>query len=541
MVRNYQRKPGSRKYRDYDEEKLQEAVARYNRRNLRALSEEYGIPYVTLYRKVRGMNPKKPGGQAVLTEEEEASLVRGIVVAADWGFPFGADDVKEIVKTHLERKGKTITKFKNNTPGQTWVENFLKRHKNELSKRFSQSIKESRAKVDHTTINQYFDNISETFQDIPPENIINYDETNFTDDPGRIKVLVRRKSKRAEKVMDSSKSATSVMFACTASGLLLPLYVVYKADHLWTTWCENGPTDARYNRSHSGWFDTNIFEDWFKNIILPYCKKLQPGPKILIGDNLASHISFNVITQCEENNIRFILLPPNSTHMTQPLDVSVFRPVKGAWREILRAWKKHNKGVIRKDIFPRLLNQALIKINAANSKNITSGFEATGLVPVNRHKVLDKLPKVERENDQQTDMIESLKDVFVKARFSSEKTPRVRKKKLNVEAGKSISLKDLEIPSTSSAETKKSVKAKKQNKKPVLYDSSSESDIDETVLTVDDDDDELETFSDYEDEENNMNLDNISDENLDDSSKIEVNDFVLVNMKTEKKKFVYNM
>lgn len=56
-------------------------MERYNRRNLRALSEEYGIPYVTVYKKVRAVNSEKPAG--VLKWEKEAILVRGIVVATD--------------------------------------------------------------------------------------------------------------------------------------------------------------------------------------------------------------------------------------------------------------------------------------------------------------------------------------------------------------------------------------------------------------------------------------------------------------------------
>jgi hypothetical protein len=37
---------------------------------------------------------------------------------------------------------------------------------------------------------------------------------------------------------------------------------------------------------------------------------------------------------------RFIFLPENSTHLLQPLDVSVFAPMKRKWREILSEWKE---------------------------------------------------------------------------------------------------------------------------------------------------------------------------------------------------------
>ncbi|KAG5871795.1 hypothetical protein JTB14_023478 [Gonioctena quinquepunctata] len=276
--------------------------------------------------------------------------------------------------------------------------------------------------------------------------------------------------------MDSSKAATSVMFACAASISLLPVYIVHKADLLWSTWTENGSPGARFNRSHSGWFDGNIFEDWFINIIPPYFRTLTPGPKVLIGDNLASHISITVIQKCEEHEIRFILLPPNSTHLTQHLDVSVFRPIKTAWRQILQRWKKNNRGVVRKDVFPRLLNQALNHVEASGEKNIKSGFEATGICPLNRKKVLlDKLPKTD-EPALPGDMVHSLKEIFESSRF---KTAVTVGRKMTVQAGRSISRHDVEIPQTSSG--KKTIAKSKNKQTRSLSSASSESAITITI------------------------------------------------------------
>ena len=60
---------------------------------------------------------------------------------------------------------------------------------------------------------------------------------------------------------------------------------------------------------------------------------------MLIGDNLAAHLSPEVMKLCTEHNVRFEFLPENSTHMLQPLDVSVFRAVKAEWRNVLCQWK----------------------------------------------------------------------------------------------------------------------------------------------------------------------------------------------------------
>ena len=101
-----------------------------------------------------------------------------------------------------------------------------------------------------------------------------------------------------------SKSATSVMMSCSAEGQFLPLYVVYKAEHVYDTWIVGGPPNTRYNRSKNGWFDSVIFQDWFTTVALPYFKK-QPDaePKAIIGDNMASHVTTTVIDMCEKHKI----------------------------------------------------------------------------------------------------------------------------------------------------------------------------------------------------------------------------------------------
>jgi hypothetical protein len=94
--------------------------------------------------------------------------------------------------------------------------------------------------------------------------------------------------------MDSTKSATSVMFSVDAAGSMLPLYIVYKSTQLWDSWTTGGPEKCRYNRTPSGWFDQSIFEDWFIPLVIPHFRRLE-GNKVVIGDNLASHMSMKII------------------------------------------------------------------------------------------------------------------------------------------------------------------------------------------------------------------------------------------------------
>lgn len=98
-----------------------------------------------------------------------------------------------------------------------------------------------KADVNEDTINEYFDHFEETLREVPPGNIVNYDETNLTDDPGREKVYVARGNKHARRILDTSKSSTSLMFAGSADGVMLPVYVVYQAKHIYPEWILGGP------------------------------------------------------------------------------------------------------------------------------------------------------------------------------------------------------------------------------------------------------------------------------------------------------------
>lgn len=112
--------------------------------------------------------------------------------------------------------------------------------------------------------------------------------------------------------------------------------------------------------------EASIFTDWFNSTFLPHAIRL-PGKKVLIGDNLSSHFTEEVLENCRQNNIAFICLPKNSTHITQPLDVSFFRPLKMAWRTVLLKWKTLNtrEAGMKKDVFPQLLRDTLLKMNEA--------------------------------------------------------------------------------------------------------------------------------------------------------------------------------
>ena len=225
-------------------------------------------------------------------------------------------------------------------------------------------------------INNYFQELDKSLAEVFPENI-NYDETNLSDDPERRRLIFKRGARYPERIINGTKASTSLMLAGTAAGHVLPVYVVYKSDNLWSTWTEGGPPRARYNRIKSGWFENVTFVDWFKTIALPYCTRLEAGSKkVLIGDNLWSHFSNEVLDLCE-NNINFICMPPNATHLCQPLDVAYFAPMKRQWRKILTDFKQSNRknaGTVPKDGDLNLTSESNVTLKP-DSSGENSGYK----------------------------------------------------------------------------------------------------------------------------------------------------------------------
>lgn len=374
------------------------------------------------------------GRPTIFSEDEEKSFTSHIIFMSNYGFPIDKTDLRYIVKSYLDRLGKKVNTFRNNLPGLSWVSNFLKRNK-PLSYRLATNIKRSRAAINEDIIRQYIQNLQNTIGDVLPENIYNYDETNLTDNPGQKKVLVKRGSKYPERICNTSKVSISLMMCGNAAGHFLPPYVVYKAKGLWQPWTEGGPIGCRYNVSPSGWFDASIFCDWFDTILIRNLKKT-PGKKVVIGDNLSSHLSPYIIDKCKQENIYFICLPPNSTHLTQPLDVAFFHPMKVAWRKILSDWKTTPEGIknpiLQKQSFPKLLKKLLDVLKPNMESTLQNGFKKCGIFPCEADELLSRLP-------QALNVSSCVEDSFIDhlniKRSETTQTNKQKRKKLKVAPG----------------------------------------------------------------------------------------------------------
>ncbi|XP_046688262.1 uncharacterized protein LOC124374000 [Homalodisca vitripennis] len=196
MPRTYKRDPRAKHHRPVDEEAIKRALdAVAKGMSIRKAGEQFKISKSALHRYAkkarsgRKLTFKKKGGQTALDSKLEQEISASLSKCGEWGYPLSTFDVRCFVKYHLDIEGKNVLKFKNNFPGADWADGFLSRHKAILSQRMCQNIKRSRAKLSPKVINDYFDELKDTVTDVPPDMIINYDETALSDDPGRRKLI----------------------------------------------------------------------------------------------------------------------------------------------------------------------------------------------------------------------------------------------------------------------------------------------------------------------------------------------------------------
>ena len=138
---------------------------------------------------------------------------------------------------------------------------------------------------------------------------------------------------------------------------------------------------TEYGLSEKGWMNGVLFHSWFRKVFLRYAPASRP--LLLLLDGHSSHYCLDTIQLATENEIIIFTLPPNATHLTQPLDKGVFGPFKVHWKQVCRDHLVSHPGqVVNPYNFVRLFSKAWVE--SMTVTNIAAGFEITGIYPLNR-------------------------------------------------------------------------------------------------------------------------------------------------------------
>lgn len=274
--------------------------------------------------------------------------------------------------------------------GKDWLNGFLQRHP-QLSFRKPEPTSIARATAfNRQNVDRFFNLLKDILQRIKVNtmSIWNMDESGFqtVQTPGR--VICRRGTRRVGKVTSAERGQlVTLAMTISAAGNSIPPFFVFPRARMSPVLLNGAPDGSVGVASNSGWMNEGLF---FK--YLEHFKKntrcSQNDPVLLLVDNHNSHLSIDALDFAHDNGITILSFPPHCTRRMQPLDVSVFGPMKNYYNEAVDVWMTNNPGkLVHVQDIPGLIDATLAK--TLKPTTIKSGFRASGIAPFNPHIFTD--------------------------------------------------------------------------------------------------------------------------------------------------------
>ena len=209
----------------------------------------------------------------------------------------------------------------------------------------------SKAKVDVERYEQLKDEflieikVIVTMDEIPPELIINFDQTALNYVPVSHWTMDQVGAKRVEVVAKDDKRQITAVFAGSSSGYFLPPQLIYEGK---TNRClphYEFPPSWHITKTEKHWSNEHTMREYFERIIFPYIEEKRSAlklssdqPALLIFDNFKAQCTSSLLSLLDSHNVNVVLVPPNCTDRLQPLDLSVNKAAKDFLRRKFREW-----------------------------------------------------------------------------------------------------------------------------------------------------------------------------------------------------------
>ena len=374
---------------DYDRDALKLAVRCVVEEGvpIRRAAEMYNVPKSTLGDQVSGkvcINAK-PGPSMYLTQFEEDELTSFLIRCSEIGFPRSRNQILGLVQQIINNKG--IDRHVSNG----WWERFVTRHPN-ISLRTPMALGSARAKAaDRGVTDQYYQALHKVLCDNnlinSPGSIFNCNETGLPLSPKSFKIVAEKGAKNPSNITSGTKTQITVLACTCPAGYAIPPFIIFARESYHPHLSRGEVPGTLYGFSPKGWMTQELFYQWFKQHFLKYA----PGtrPLLLLVDGHSSHYCPDFIRMAAAERVLVFVLPPHTSHLSQPLDKGCFSPLKVYWRQACQRFYTAHPGInITSYDFVTLFSEAWSQ--AMTLKNITASYRVTGIYPYDKSAI--KLP-----------------------------------------------------------------------------------------------------------------------------------------------------
>ena len=134
-----------------------------------------------------------------------------------------------------------------------------------------------------------------------------------------------------------------------------------------------------------GYVTADIFVLLLQDLVSFLEKNQIPRPIILFMDGASPHISLAMAEYCKVQDIQPWLFKPNTTHITQPLDLTFMKSLKDVLKKKVTQWQQaHTTSLTKYTVVPLILiHSSVEELLTSRPEVIGNGFCCAGLVPWN--------------------------------------------------------------------------------------------------------------------------------------------------------------
>ena len=342
----------------------------------------YGVPRSTLRDRVSGNveHGTKPGPSPYLSNAEETELANVLVDVAKAGYGKSRSEIRRLAENVA--CDKKVLKHKKISDG--WYRRFMARQSQLSLRKGDATANVWMDCLNPEAMKQYFDLLKDVLEENDlmdsPGQIYNVDETGMPLDHRPPKIVTKKGQKKVRYRTSGNKSQITVIGCVSASGHAIPPFVIFDSKSLNKEWTKGEVNGITYGMSNKGWVDSELFCGWLTDHFLQFA--VAARPLLLVLDGHSSHYQPELVQYAKEKDVILFCLPPHTTHESQPLDISVFKPLKQNWQSACHKFMQSHSGkVITKYQFSPLLNEAWMA--TMTPANICSGFRKCGIYPYN--------------------------------------------------------------------------------------------------------------------------------------------------------------
>lgn len=376
------------------ESRIQEAVnhiRRFPDAKIATVAKEFGVPRNRLRYRLEGRSPKngQPAANTKLSRAEESALCRYIDRLDRINLAVRPEFVTDAANYILREQTSQSQAGHPLLVGPNWTTRFLTRHK--YSKRLQKKLHADRqASEDLSRVAEYFQKLSDICErdGILPDDTWNMDETGFRIGVGKDQLIVTKRKRAHYFGILENREPTTAIEAISAGGQYIPTFLIVAGQvHMaqWYTQPELHP-DTAIIPTPTGYTNDQVGLEWLKHFDKHTTKKTVGKKRLLILDGHGSHHTKEFIAYCDAHGIVPFGLPPNLTHLLQPLDVVVFQPLKHYHAKALDLMVRDGLVNITKIEFLSCIEE--VRRQACKESTILTSFKKTGIWPFNPQPVL---------------------------------------------------------------------------------------------------------------------------------------------------------